>query len=769
MNGPWNYHLPRVARLLAVALVLALIAAIVISYLNQYGFIHRAGEVYPEYRMSHRLVSVTEHIRHLQAQGDRYLFSLKASRDELYDDGHHELKDVVLEVYGDNQQSQGWVRAEHCVYDPKQGLVIFKTRVVANAWDRLSLVTDRLTYHQDTGVIQTDQPVEIEQRRLRGRVVGVEVRTRPGQEQVVLKQDVNVVIEPGGQSGSPASSELVRIRSQSAYSLKSESAIHLVGNVVLSQGMETLTADRMTAFLDGHQRVHTVKATGRVLMQSRSGRRTSQVQAETMEFSFDQDQRLRRAVASGDAAANVVHAQQVRQVRAPRIEAEFVPTGTASVTVSRLVGDHGRVEVRFSPAGASALANSKSRSLGDRLASEEKTLTADWVELSYRKEGRELDRALASGQAVLVLKPQSMGREAERKTIRADRMEIEFYDDGTLANAFTAQGHVRVEFEPLGPGSAKPVRVTTSQTLVAQIDRRTHEFTQLTQSGDFHFAEGDRQASSQMAVYDAATHILSLRGGEPVMWDTRGRLRAEQVDINMETGESLARGRVHTTYYNQEATQRTVPFLQRQAPIFIAADQAEVKQRINLAIYTGKVRVWQDDHYVTAERVELYGKERMMVAIGQVRSGFYQAPERTQDADPAGMAPVFVKAQRMTYLDVERLVRYEHEVHLQQGRNRLRADRLTVFLQRDVNELERAVAEGQVVIAEPERRAYGDQAVYTAADERVVLTGQPAHVEDERTGIVQRGPRLTYLAGDDKVIVGDQGGAQRVRSVRKIQ
>jgi len=769
MNMRLIHRLPRVARMIAVALFLALAAALVISYQNQYGFIHRAGERYPEYRLSNRLVSVTENIRHLQTQGDRYLFLLTASRDELYDDGHHELKDVSLEVYGDDKRPQGRVRADHCVYDQKQGLVIFKNQVIATAWESLSLKTDRMVYDQNTGIIHTDQPVEFERDNVNGQVVGVEVRTRPGQEQVVLKQQVKVTIEPSTQPGAASRPELVQFRSNSAYYIKSESTIHLVGSVNLSQATEALTADRMAALFDGQDRLQKVRAEGRAVMHSDSDRRTSEVRAEAMEFSFDQNQRLRQAVASGDAAAQIVEAQQVRRVRAPRIEAEFAPTSASTVTVSRVIGDHGRVEARFSSAETNIVAGDKPRSLLDRSASEDKRLTADWVELAYRKEGRELDRALATGKAVLVLEPQQMSRDAERKTIRADRMEIEFYNDGNLAKAFTASGQVRVEFEPLDLPANKEKRLTTSQTLVAQIDRVTQEFTQLTQSGDFHFTEGDRQAKSEVATYDAATHIISLRGGEPVIWDARGRTRAEQVDINMETGESVARGSVNTTYYTQEATNRAVPFQKRQSPVFVAADRAEVKQGVSLAVYTGNVRAWQEDNYVTADRLELYGQERMMVAIGQVKSGFYRAPDRRKEKDSSPTVPVFAKAQRMTYLDSERLVRYENEAQLQQGGDRLSANRVTVFLKRDLNEIERAVAEGHVVVTEPGRQAHGDQAVYTAADERVVLIGQPARIEDDRSNVAQRGPRLTYLLGSDKVIVGDTGGSQRIRSVRKIQ
>jgi lipopolysaccharide export system protein LptA len=347
-------------------------------------------------------------------------------------------------------------------------------------------------------------------------------------------------------------------------------------------------------------------------------------------------------------------------------------------------------------------------------------------------------------------------------------MDIEFYDDGNLAEALTADD-VRVEFEPLASGSQRAKRTTTSRKLVGQIDRVTQEFTQLTQSGDFHFVEADRQAKSEAATYDAATHIIRLRGGEPVVWDTRGRTRAEHIDINMEAGESLAQGRVTTTYYNQDATNRAAPFQQRQSPVFVAADRAEVKHENNLAVYTGKARAWQDEAYVTAHRIELYGTERMMVAVGQVKSGFYRAPGGNKPGDAKPLVPVFASADRMTYQDSDRLVRYETEVQLQQDDRRVTAHRINVFLKRDLNEIERVVAEGHVVVTEPERQAFGDQAVYTAADERVVLMGRPARIQDDRYEAAQRGSRLTYLMGDDKVMVGDNEGSQRVKSVRKIQ
>jgi lipopolysaccharide export system protein LptA len=761
----WFIHkLPRLVRALAVVLFVAIGAALVISYKSQQRTVRRTGETFPEIRFSQRMVSVTQGIRHLQTQGDRRLFLLTASRDELYDDGHHELKEVALEVYDADNQPQGWVHANTATYDPASGLVIFREGVVATTWDGLMLKTERLVYEQHTAVIRTEQTVTFERKNIKGAAVGAEVHTQRDQEQVILRSSVEVQIEQSRTASNSPRSQPIQIRCDAASYRKSDPILHLLGNVSFSQAEQRLTAQRMDAFFDDQNRLQRVEAHGQTVLQSNSERRSSEVRADEMQFSFDGDQRLRLALALGNAAAQVREPHQLRDVRAPRIEAHFASSNqSAAVYVSRLASS-GRVDVRFKPLEIENAAQVDNW----RYSSEEKTLTANSVELFYREGGRALDRAIAAGEAVLVLVPRQVRREAERKTIHAERMDIEFYDDGNLAKTLTAHGRVRVEFTPLVPAAGRPSRTTTSQELTAQIDRLTQEFSQLIQSGDFQFTESDRRAASQRATYDAASHVIGLRGGEPVIWDSRGRTRAKEIDINMETDESFGRGQVTTTYYNRQSTGGAVPFEKAGAPIFLAADRIEVKHRPGLAVYSGRARAWQEDNYVAADRIELHQAEKMMVAIGQVQTAFYQPPEPAADRSRP-TAPVFVSAQRMTYLDPERLVRYENEARLRWNGQQLSADVVTVFLKSEANEIDRAVADGRVFIAEPGRRAYGDQAVYTAADDRVVLTGQPARVEDERHQVTQRGSRLTFLRGSDKVFVGEQASSQRVKSVRKIQ
>ena len=66
------------------------------------------------------------------------------------------------------------------------------------------------------------------------------------------------------------------------------------------------------------------------------------------------------------------------------------------------------------------------------------------------------------------------------------------------------------------------------------------------------------------------------------------------------------------------------------------------------------------------------------------------------------------------------------------------------------------------------RKATGNKLVYTAADQKAVLTGSNARVEDAEQGTTQ-GAELTFFVGGDRVRVAGQQGAGRVRTTHRIR
>jgi lipopolysaccharide export system protein LptA len=67
-------------------------------------------------------------------------------------------------------------------------------------------------------------------------------------------------------------------------------------------------------------------------------------------------------------------------------------------------------------------------------------------------------------------------------------------------------------------------------------------------------------------------------------------------------------------------------------------------------------------------------------------------------------------------------------------------------------QIERIVAEERVVITEPRRHATGERLVYTAAEDKFVLTGGPPSIFDAERGKTT-GDSLTFYRHDDKVLV----------------
>jgi lipopolysaccharide export system protein LptA len=125
--------------------------------------------------------------------------------------------------------------------------------------------------------------------------------------------------------------------------------------------------------------------------------------------------------------------------------------------------------------------------------------------------------------------------------------------------------------------------------------------------------------------------------------------------------------------------------------------------------------------------------------------------------------PVHITSARLTYTDAERKIFFDGGVTARGSDATLTGQQMTVFLRARSQsqagagpgmpgQIERIVAEGKVVITEPKRHATGDRLVYTAADDKFVLTGGPPCIFDAERGKTT-GDSLTFYRHDDKVLV----------------
>ena len=255
--------------------------------------------------------------------------------------------------------------------------------------------------------------------------------------------------------------------------------------------------------------------------------------------------------------------------------------------------------------------------------------------------------------------------------------------------------------------------------------------------------------------------------GEPTVWDSRARAKAVEIDWDTRADKSALRGRVSTTYYSQNQTGGATPFGDSKSPVFLTADAAEFDHRAESGLYTGNARAWQDDNYVRGDKLVIYINDKRMEASGHVQTTIYNAKRREENT----VVPVFAAADSMFYSDPDRTIHYEGNVDIKQGTDRLTGGVADVYLNKESNEMEKTVAQRNVVLTQPNRKGTGDWVEYTTANEVAILKGNPARVDDVEQGNTE-GNRLTLSVRDGKVTADNARGPLspgRVRSTHKIR
>jgi lipopolysaccharide export system protein LptA len=131
---------------------------------------------------------------------------------------------------------------------------------------------------------------------------------------------------------------------------------------------------------------------------------------------------------------------------------------------------------------------------------------------------------------------------------------------------------------------------------------------------------------------------------------------------------------------------------------------------------------------------------------------------------------------RLSYSEKDRQVKLEGPTEMRMPDATLSANRVELFLRAKnassaaPSQIDRAIAHQDVLIAQknPARKATGETLIYTAADEKFVLTGtpeKPPSIFDAEHGNVT-GDSLTFYNRDDRVQVGGSDSSRTVTRTR---
>jgi lipopolysaccharide export system protein LptA len=358
-------------------------------------------------------------------------------------------------------------------------------------------------------------------------------------------------------------------------------------------------------------------------------------------------------------------------------------------------------------------------------------------------------------------------------------------------------------------GTAAPQIITASE-LAATFDAKG-QWDTLDESGNVHFQQADKQASSAHGRMIRATDTITL-DGSPVLSDAVSRTTvAEKVTINQKSGAVETSGEVVSTYLASGHGGSTVNM--GSGPAHISADSLTGSTTTGHAIYSGRARLWQDQSLLNADQIEVWREEKKLEAKGHVVAVFPQAagqpgptlgpaPRKSTapavgvtSAKPSGTnsGPVLweIHAPLLTYWSDLGKAHLEGGVKAASQQGEMTSRTLDVFLSPTGpapgapaspaapgnaskigpgavgggRQLSRALALGNVVVRQGDRRGMAEQGEYLAADGKFVLSGGLPTITDASSDTTT-GHSLTFFVANDTILIDSQEGSRTLTKHR---
>ncbi|MFN0121426.1 MAG: LPS export ABC transporter periplasmic protein LptC [Blastocatellia bacterium] len=809
-------------RILSLLVMLALAAAIIVSFLRNRKNVFTPPPPTSISDPGRNIVAITEGYEYISRENGRMALKLTARRDITYDDGRHELENLRLVTYVKGipqEKEEASITANRGEYRQQAGLVIFAGNVIAKRNDGLEVHSEAVHFDQGSEIATSDVAVAFKYKQINGTSLGAVVDGK--HKNIMLRKDAWLLYTPVKKTGRELPIEM---RGQNARFSQMEGVAQVNGSATVTQGTQSGQADTINAIFtkgaapkpasagnEPELKVERLEARGKSVLKTMEPGKAAQLTAPNIDFHLDAEERLKQAVAWGGAHAQSLEKDTPRDVTSERIDAQYVPVASGSEL--SVINTQGRTTLKISSAdkpGVPEQAPDKGApTAGAATTFSERILEADAVQVNFREGGRLMSRTEARGNSVLTVIPSPLESKPERKTIRAPKLTADFADTANLIRQAVAEGGATVTIDPVaapenaGENSGKPraKKTLTGKKMTADFVEQTQDIKTIFVDQDAKFTEADRQATATTALYDAGPRTVAMRGA-PQVWDTTLRVNADEIDAEMDSGVSVARGKVRTTYFSREKTNGAAPFKKMKSPVFIASDKATLRHGEGAARYEGNARAWQDENFVRGQTIDLDRNEKTMIAQGAVSSALYtiereveaesgaQPPRAGTAATPAStpaivrpptdalegkakpgrkeVIPVFATADRMDYSDVTRVIRYQGNTILRQGSDRIDAARADIQLDAE-NRMEKMTAETNVVLTQPARRGTGDAFEYVTATDVAVLTGNAARIEDRDREAVTTGPKLTLHMRDARIQASENGVPGRITTTHRIR
>ena len=722
----------------------------------------------------------------------RTLFTVSASKAvQFKGGGRAELHNVKIVVYGRDAGRFDQITGDDFEYDPASGDISAKGTVridlEANPEgmrhsdqtapeqrrDPIHIETNGLVFNKNTGDASATGKVEFQTPQASGSAIGIQYVSKTGSLNLLSAVALNVS-EP----------ETLRLSATQGTILKEPRQVVLTG-VRLTREREKLRAGRAVFFLRPDNTVERVLAEGGVESEF-EGRASCGTKASGSSEHARSDRaeilltgtrnQLTSAILSGDVRL-ASEAAQVVEASAGRVTLRFAAhsgsgSGSGAQPTLQAVYAEDGVKLTQKQKGASTGASTQVASLVSATGGaqdQDIEMTAPAMDFVV-KDGRLLERAETSGSAQIVITQPGAN---QKTTVTAAKFTARFTEKNRLVSLHGEPDAKIVSGKIAVAGAMNPSERVSASQMLDVVFRPEGGVASMAQTGGVAYVDGPQKAWAQRGEYTTADQMLVL-SGSPRVVDNGMTTTAQTIRMNRVTGDAIAEGNVKSTYSDLKAQPDGGMFASGD-PIHVTSHTMTAHRSPAVAVYAGDVRLWQNANLVEAPSLQFDRDKRSLVAQGTAQGSLAQPVSTVLvQVDKNGKAtPVTITSARLNYVDAGRKIELDGGVTAKGSDATLRARKMTVFLQRrsvsqegeaasrvatagiSPGQIERIVAEETVVVTQPGRHASGEMLVYTAAEDKFVLTGgagNPPSIFDAERGKIT-GDSLTFYRHDDRVLV----------------
>jgi lipopolysaccharide export system protein LptA len=725
-----------------------------------------------------------------KSEEGRTLFTVSASKAvQFKGGGRAELHSVKIVIYGKDAGRFDRITGDDFEYDPASGNVSAKGTVLidleanpegmrhsdqtapAQTKDPIHLETNGLVFNKNTGNASATGKIVFQTPQASGSAVGVEYVAKTGTMTLLSSvaldvsrpQSLRLNADRGVISKQPRQVVLTAVRltrerqqlqsDQATFFLREDNTVDRIlaeGNVeseFQGQADEHARSDRAELFLTGTRNQLTTAILGGNV-QFASGDSASRVSTGSRNGGL-RNQGLQKQGLQNEGS-------QQSEAAAGRVTLHFAGQQMLKTVHAE---DGVRLAQKKNQSGAAVVSSAmaSSRMKGD---AQDVEMTAPVMDFIVR-DGRWLERAETSGPPQIVITQPGSN---QKTVVTAAKFTAKFTEKNRLATLHGEPDAKIVSGKIVGntigtPG--QPDRASTSQMLDV-VFRPEGGVASIKQAGSVTYVDGTLKAWAQRGEYTAADQMLVL-SESPRVVDNGMTTTAQTIRMNRTTGDAIAEGNVKSTYSDLKA-QPEGGMLASSDPIHVTSRSMTAHRSPAVAVYTGDARLWQNANVVEAPTLQFDRDHRSLVAQAGTQGSTQPVSTVLVQVDKSGKAiPVHITSAHLNYADAERKILLDGGVTAKGPDTTLTAQQMTVFLrsrsesQASVGpatpgQVDRIVAEGKVMVAQPTRRATGERLVYTAAEDKFVLTGGTPSIFDAERGKIT-GDSLTFYRHDDRVLV----------------